>query len=72
MFDYDKKQWVINPNTGRHIRVGGRQYKNLIKLGIIKQPPKIELKKQEEIEEEKKQKPKYELIDLAKQENNVE
>lgn len=69
MFEYNDKKYIINPNTGRHIVVNGKQYKKLVKLNIIKHPPKIELKDSKEIDEEKKDIPKYELIDLAKEEN---
>lgn len=57
-------EWITNPLTNRKIKVNGRQYNSLVRANIIK-TKEIKIKDVNEIIEEKK-KPKYELIDLSK------
>ena len=63
--------WMSNPLTIRKIKKNGRVYKSLVRANVIKledveKQPIIELQQQEEKEDNQK-KPKYELIDLAKE-----
>jgi hypothetical protein len=40
-------RYVINPNTGKRIKYGGRYYKSLVKQGVIKHKIKKNKKKDE-------------------------
>ena len=66
-------KWITNPLTNRKIKVNGRQYKSLMRAGIIKPEKEKEIKildlideKQSEELKTRETKPKYELIDLSK------
>ena len=66
-------KWITNPLTNRKIKVNSRQYKSLMRAGIIKSEKEKEIKildlydeKQSEELKTRETKPKYELIDLSK------
>ncbi len=67
-----QQEWITNPLTNRKIKVNGRQYKSLMRAGIIKTEEKkiIILDLNDKIQSEEFKitvtKPKYELIDLSK------
>ena len=62
---YDGKKYIVNPNTNRYILYDGKQYRKLVKEGIIKKPDKYQVTdyNNEEVKQEPT-KPKYELIDM--------
>jgi len=61
MFQFNGKKYILNPTTNRHILVGGKQYKKLVKEGVIKDQ-KMEITPI--AEDKNKTKPRYEIIDL--------
>ena len=36
MYSVHKIEYIVNPKTGRHIKVGGKRYKKLVKQNVIK------------------------------------